>query len=90
MNKTEHLLACLSEECGESIKVASKALRFGLDHIWPEKGLPNRRILEGELADLVAVAELLGLKIREMDKAGKRRKLRKMMALSVRLGTLES
>ena len=89
MNKTEHLLTCLSEECGESVQVASKAIRFGLDHGWPEKGETNRRILEREIADIIGVAQELGLKIRPEDIAAKREKLRKMMALSVELGTLE-
>ncbi len=89
MNKTEHLLTCLSEECGESTQVAAKANRFGLDHVWPEKGETNRRILEREIADILGVAEELGLVIRTADIATKREKLRKMMTLSVELGTLE-
>jgi hypothetical protein len=89
MNKREHLLTCLSEECGESIQVSAKANRFGLDHIWPEKGESNRRILEREIADILGVARELGLVIREEDIEAKREKLRKMMTLSASLGTLK-
>jgi len=88
MTKIEHLLTCFSEECAESIQVASKAIRFGLDHEWPEKGETNRRILERELADIIGVAKELGLIAREGDVEVKRMKLRKMMALSIELGTL--
>ncbi len=89
MNRTEHLLTCLSEECGESTQVAAKAGRFGLDHVWPEKNETNRRILEREIADILGVAEELGLVIRQEDIAAKREKLRKMMDFSVELGTLD-
>lgn len=89
MNRTEHLLVCLSEECGESTQVAAKANRFGLDHVWPEKNETNRRILEREIADILGVARELGLMIREDDIQAKRAKLRQMMTLSAELGTLE-
>ncbi len=88
MNKIEHLLTCLGEECGEATQVAAKANRFGLDHVWPEKNETNRRILEREIADILGVASELGLEIRLGDIEAKRAKLRKMMALSVELGTL--
>lgn len=90
MNKIEHLLTCLAEETAESGQVAAKANRFGLDHVWPEKGETNRRILEREVADILGVARELGLIIREEDIEAKRAKLRKMMALSIELGTLEA
>lgn len=89
MNKTEHLLTCLAEECGEVTQVASKANRFGLGHIWPEKGKTNRRILERELADILGIAEELGLVIRRRDISAKRKKLQKMMSISIGLGRLE-
>jgi len=31
MNRTDHLLMCLIEECAEVQKVATKTLRFGFD-----------------------------------------------------------
>ena len=90
MNKIEYLLTCLSEECGESTQVACKANRFGLDHVWPEKNETNRRILEREIADILGVAEELGLVIRPEDISAKRAKLRTFMTLSVELGTLDA
>lgn len=89
MNKIEYLTDCVTEECGEAIQAACKANRFGLDHIWPEKGETNRRALEREIADILGVADLLGLVIRDEDRAAKRVKLQKMMGLSEQLGTLE-
>lgn len=88
LNETEYLLVCIAEERSESSQVACKALRFGLDHVWPEKNETNRRILERELADIVATAELMGLQIRDEDKAVKKEKLKKFMKLSRELGTL--
>lgn len=90
MNETEHLLVCLSEEFGEGTQGVGKALRFGLDHVWPELNETNRRYIERELAQAVAVAEMLGLVIREEDKLEKKRKLEKFMKLSMELGTLEA
>lgn len=31
MNKAEHLLTCLAEECAEIQQAVSKALRFGVE-----------------------------------------------------------
>lgn len=89
LSKTEHLLTCLSEECAESSQVAAKAIRFGISHIWPEKNETNLRILEREIADIIGVAQELGLVIHPEDILAKRAKLRKMMALSIELGTLK-
>ncbi|WP_422923064.1 hypothetical protein [Singulisphaera sp. PoT] len=66
MNKQEHLLVCLMEECAEIIELcsrisvrASKALRFGADEVQPEQDRTNAERLALELADLKAVAEML-------------------------------
>ena len=88
MNKIEHLLTCLSEECGESVQAASKAIRFGLNSQWYEE--TNRRILEREIADIIGVAQELGLKIRPKDITAKRKKLKKMMDYSIKSGMLDN
>ena len=86
----EHLLIVLSEEAAEVIHASSKALQFGILHPWPGKGESNLRVLERKLADLMAVADLLGLIVRPEDKAAKVEKLKKYMDLSSQIGTLES
>lgn len=89
MNKTEHLLTVLSEECAEVAQRACKAARFGLSEVQPGQEEDNTRRLERELADLMAVAEILGLRVRDEDKAAKREKLKKYMDYCRELGTLE-
>ena len=59
MNKEEHLLVCLSEECAEIIKSISKALRFGFDDHHPNNLTSNYEAIERELNDLYGVIELL-------------------------------
>lgn len=88
MNQTEHLLTILGEECAESAQRASKAIRFGLAEVQPGQQEDNKRRLERELAEVVALAEILGLEIREEDKRAKREKLRKFMDYSRELGKL--
>jgi NTP pyrophosphatase (non-canonical NTP hydrolase) len=89
MNKTEHLLVILGEEAAEVAHRVSKALRFGLGDIDPQRHETARRVLERELGDLMAVAEILDLKIHDEDKAAKREKLKKYMAYAKAVGTLE-
>lgn len=88
MNETEHLLTVLSEECAEVAQRACKAIRFGLSEIQPGQPEDNKRRLERELADLMAVAHMLGLQIRISDEDAKRKKLEKFMEYSRQLGTL--
>ena len=90
MNKTEHLLVVLAEECAEVAQRASKAIRFGLSEIQPGQLEDNKRRLERELADLLATADLLGLQIRDEDKVAKVEKLKKFMAYSRETGKLEA
>lgn len=89
MNKTEYLLTTLAEECAEVAQRACKALRFGLSEIQPGQPDDNKRRLERELADLMATAEMLGLVIRDEDKAAKADKLKMYMEYSHKVGTLE-
>ena len=89
LNKTEHLLTILGEECAEVAQRASKAVRFGLKDIDPERKESATRLLEKELADLMAVANMLGLHIRPEDMQAKVEKVEKYMGYSRQVGALE-
>lgn len=90
MTKTEHLLTILAEECAEVAQRASKAARFGLTDIDPETNETATRLLEKELADLMAMVGMLGLRIREEDKEAKVAKVMKWLDYSRKVGTLEA
>lgn len=59
MNRTEHLLACLAEECAEVQHAVAKALRFGLDDGYPGSSSTNAQDIARELVDLLAVVGML-------------------------------
>lgn len=59
MNRTEHLLICLAEECAEVQQAITKALRFGLDDGYPNAGTTNAQEIGREFIDVVAVMEML-------------------------------
>lgn len=59
MNRTEHLLVCLAEECAEVGQAVSKALRFGLTDGYPETDRTNATDIAFEVSDLFAVIEML-------------------------------
>ena len=59
MNRTEHLLVCLMEECDEVGQRCSKALRFSLSEVQPGQPLSNAERIVGELKDLITIAEML-------------------------------
>lgn len=67
MNKVEHILTCLAEECGEVAKEVHKSLRFGLDDKLTTNpdgprgsdGPTNREKLAQELNDLMGVVSML-------------------------------
>jgi hypothetical protein len=59
MNREEHLLIILSEECSEVSKEVSKALRFGLSDMKPEQIFTNADMISKELGDLIGIAEML-------------------------------
>lgn len=58
MNRIEHLLTCLAEECAEVQQAVAKALRFGLDDGYVP-GRTNAGDIMKELDDLIGVAEML-------------------------------
>jgi len=70
MDKVEHLLVCISEECSEVIKAISKALRFGLNYNHPSKNITNLTNIEMELDDLsgvlVALREEAGIELKSL------------------------
>ncbi len=86
--EVDHVLTILAEEAVEVAQRATKAIRFGLEEIQPGQADDNKRRLERELADLLAVAGLLGLEVREEDKAAKLRKVEGFMAYSRSKGKL--
>lgn len=59
MNRKEHLLSIVAEECGEVAQRATKAMRFGLKEIQPGHTQTNAVRLMGEFADLIGVIEML-------------------------------
>lgn len=61
MDKTEHLLVCLLEECAEVQQAVTKALRFGLEGVNPNKPefSTNAKNIIREYCDTIAVIELL-------------------------------
>ena len=59
MNKQQHLLLKLSEECSEVIKEVHKILLFGLNNIGPNDSKTNLEKLQIELNHLFAAVEML-------------------------------
>ena len=58
MNKQrQEALVILQEECAEVIQAVSKCIRFGLDDSY--SGVPNRKRLENEIGDLLALVDVL-------------------------------
>lgn len=95
MNRREHLLACLAEECDEVGQRVMKALRFGADEIQPGQPFSNAMRICEELRDLLAVADILQSEgmlgfitpTSEQIEA-KRAKIERFMAISRREGAL--
>jgi len=59
MNRVDHLLWTLAEECAEVAQRASKAARFGLEEVQPGQEFTNAERLMHEYADLVGILSLL-------------------------------
>jgi len=97
MNRIEHLLTILTEECAEVQQATTKALRFGLEEgrdIAATAYGNNVERMRHELNDLLAMVEMLekeGINLspdhlsREMKKA----KVEKYLLYSKECGTLQ-
>ncbi|WP_336801446.1 hypothetical protein [Kaistia sp. MMO-174] len=59
MNRQEHLLTCLAEECAEVAQRVSKALRFSLAEVQPGQPDSNAKRIAAELKDLISVVDML-------------------------------
>lgn len=97
MDRREHLLTCLAEECTEVGQRVAKALRFGLTEVQAGQTLTNRQRIAEEYRDLVAVANILVeegvLAVHEMavlqkDVDAKRAKIERFMEIGRREGVL--
>lgn len=96
MNRKEHLLVILAEECNEVGQRATKALRFGVNEIQPGKEENNAQRLKYEYNDLISIIEMLqeeGVLPPEMfsrdmiDK--KKEQVRHFLGYSEKIGTLK-
>lgn len=56
--KTDHLLACIGEECGEIQQIVGKSQRFGVYDYHPVTKETNLVALEREIHDLIAVYQM--------------------------------
>lgn len=59
MNRTEHLLTIMAEECNEVAQRISKALRFGLEEKQEGQEFTNAERIEHEMSDLLTVRAML-------------------------------
>ena len=98
VNKAEHLLTCLMEECAEIQKSAAKALRFGLDDHAPDSESNNAEDISAEIHDLLAVIEMLKeeriipdtcLQDSKSKIERKKEKVKKYMDYAIERGTLK-
>lgn len=102
MNRNEHLLTKLAEECCEVGQRATKALRFGINEVQPDpvdnpKGLSNGQRIIDEIFDVFAVLELMteaGLIAEDQPEyeewiKGKKEKIEAMLLYSKEKGTLQ-
>lgn len=98
MNRTEHLLCVLAEECSEVEHRVSKALRFGLTEIEPGQPFTNAERITHELCDLSAVVGMLedadlidmGDPLYIDRRANKRERVEKFLRYSEKCGTLNN
>ena len=94
MNRQEHLMTILTEECSEVQQAVTKTLRFGLDE-GRDIECTNAERLRAELNDLLAMVEMLeaegiDLSPDHSHRAAKKAKVEKYLLYSAECGTLSS
>jgi hypothetical protein len=92
MNRLEHLLVIMSEECAEVQQDIAKALRFGLDEGRDISGTNEQRIRK-EFNQLIAMVEMLekegvDLSPDHAARLNKKQKVEKYLEYSKECGTL--
>lgn len=100
MDRHEHLMTVAMEECAELAQRIAKAQRFGMSQIQqdaddkPEenpRGLSNRARIVDEFNDLVAMMEMIGISMLDIDGKqmyAKREKVERYLRRSEQCGTL--
>jgi NTP pyrophosphatase (non-canonical NTP hydrolase) len=79
--KTQEALIILSEECAEVVQEVCKIQRFGIDTISHHTGLTHTETLEKEVADVLAMIDILidqGVLNTDKLSAGKQAKFNKL------------
>lgn len=95
MNRGEHLLTILSEECGEVVQAASKAKRFGMNEGRDITGT-NALRLKQEINDIYAMIEMVQCEFDiDLEKSWdmmneKQKKVEKFLIYSEKCGTLRN
>ncbi len=96
MNRQEHLLSIVAEECTEVGQRASKALRFGMTEVQEGQIYDNSERILHEVSDLAGALELLyGFKIDDVLAElrpridAKKEKVEKFLEYSRKVGTLQ-
>jgi len=92
MNRKEHLMTILTEECAEVQQAVTKALRFGLNE-GRDIETTNADRLKAELNDLWAIVEMLNaegfdLHLDTVLREAKKHKVEKYLLYSAECGTL--
>lgn len=93
MNRQEHLLVILMEECAEVQHAAAKTLRFGKDDTYADRA-SNVEQLRLEVTDLMAVVEMLSaeginMSTPYLEKQCKQTKVNHYLEYSKQQGTLD-
>jgi hypothetical protein len=95
MNRQEHLLSIVAEECTEIGQRASKALRFGMTEIQEGQIYDNAERILHEVSDLLGALELAyGFRVDDMFGEmrprinAKKEKVEKFLEYSRKIGTL--
>jgi NTP pyrophosphatase (non-canonical NTP hydrolase) len=100
MTRHEHLMTIAMEECAEVAQRIAKAQRFGMSQIQqdaddkPEENpgrLSNRARIVDELNDLMAMMEMIGISLLDIDGKkmyAKREKVERYLKRSQQCGTL--